>query len=349
MIINDLEFFAVEIPCDGHPEPVRSVLVRLATNAGLEGWGEARLDWRPAELPRRREILLSILTGHSAFDIEELLEHEARADPRLKAALEMASWDLVGRAARQPLCHLLGGVYRRHIPLAVRLPAAPPGQTVHLARELAEQGFHFQIVTSGGRLDADLDTLEAIGESSLERVELSFDAQASYDMDSARDLCTELEDRGLKLVLDPLEEQQFDRVAALRRQTNVPVAVRRAIRGAADVLAMIRCGAAENVVVDLQQVGGLLRARQCAAVAQAGGIQASLASGPALGIATAAMLQVAASTPAFAGQNESAYHRLEDDLLVEPLEIADGMVTVPQAPGLGVEVDRAKLEQYQTT
>jgi L-alanine-DL-glutamate epimerase-like enolase superfamily enzyme len=349
MIINDLEFYSVEIPCDGHPLPVRSVLVRVATDMGLEGWGEARLDWRPAELPRRREILLSILTGHSAFDVEELLELEALADARLRCALEMASWDLVGRAAGQPLCHLLGGAYRKRIPLAVRLPSAPPGQTVHLARELAEQGFHFQIVTSCGRLDSDLDTLEAISESSLERVELSFDAVAGYDMDSARDLCAELEDRGLKCVLDPLKEQQLDRIASLRRQTSVPVAVRRAIQSAADVLTLIRCGAAENVVVDLQQVGGLLRARQCAAVARAGGIQASLASGPALGVATAAMLQVAASTPAFAGQNESAYHQLEDDLLDEPLEIVDGMITVPQAPGLGVEIDRAKLERYQLT
>ena len=56
-----------------------------------------------------------------------------------------------------------------------------------------------------------------------------------------------------------------------------------------------------------------------------------------------------ASTPAFAGRNESAYHQLEDDLLSEPLEIVDGMITVPEAPGLGVQVDRAKVEQYQVT
>ena len=91
----------------------------------------------------------------------------------------------------------------------------------------------------------------------------------------------------------------------------------------------------------------MLPARECAAVAKAGGIPASLGGGPALGVATAAMLQLAASTPAFLGQNESEYHQLQDDLLVEPLEIVDGMITVPQAPGLGVEVDRAKVERYQ--
>ena len=65
-----------------------------------------------------------------------------------------------------------------------------------------------------------------------------------------------------------------------------------------------------------------------------------------LGIAAAAMLHLAAATPALGGCNESAYHQLQDDILVEPLLIDSGMMTVPQGPGLGVEVDRAKLERY---
>jgi len=69
--------------------------------------------------------------------------------------------------------------------------------------------------------------------------------------------------------------------------------------------------------------------------------------GPSLGIATAAMLQLAAATVAFSGSNECGHHQLHDDLLTEPLEIVDGMIAVPQAPGLGIEVDRAKVERYQ--
>jgi len=349
MILSDLEFYLVEVPCDGLPAPVRSLLARLVTDAGHEGWGEARLLWRPDELPRRREIILSLVAGHSVFDVEELLELEGLGDARLRSALEMASWDLIGRAARQPLCHFFGGVYRSRVPLAVRLPSGPPGRVAQTARELAEQGFHCQIVTACGRLEEDLATLEAIGESSLDWVEVEFDAAASYDLDSARELCVELEDRIVKSVLDPLKDQRLDEVASLRRQTTVPLALRRAIRGPEDVLALVRCGAAEAVVIDRQQVGGILRARQSAAVAKAARLQAALGGDPTLGIATAAMLQVAASTPALSGQNESAYHQLEDDLLTEPLEIIDGMMTLPQTPGLGIEVDRAKVERYQVT
>jgi L-alanine-DL-glutamate epimerase-like enolase superfamily enzyme len=113
-----------------------------------------------------------------------------------------------------------------------------------------------------------------------------------------------------------------------------------------DVLAMVRSGAAAYVVIDPEQLGGISPARTCAAIAGAAGVSMLLGGRPALGIATAAMLHLAASTPSLTGANESAYHQLRNDVLVEPLELIDGMMTVPQEPGLGVEVDRAKVEQF---
>ena len=66
-----------------------------------------------------------------------------------------------------------------------------------------------------------------------------------------------------------------------------------------------------------------------------------------MGIATAAMLHLAAATPAFSTANEIASRQLRDTVLADSFEIADGMMPVPESHGLGVEVDRAKLERYQ--
>ena len=349
MTINDLEFYLVEIACDGRESPVGSVLVRLAADNGLEGWGEANLSWRAAELSARREQYLPIVAGRSVFDIEELLSLEPPRSAPLRCALEMACWDLVGKTANQPLCHLFGGGYRRRIPLAVRLADAPAEQMAQLAREFADQGFNSQIVSSSGIVERDLETLGAIRQMVSDRVELQLDAAAGYDIDSARHLCTELEDDSPQFVVDPLAGHRLDQIASLRRQTSVPLAVRRAIQTPADMLALCRCGAARSVVIDLHLVGGLVPARECAAIAKAGGLHVSLGGEPSVGISTAAMLQLAASTPAFTGCNECAYYQLKDDLLTEPLETVDGMITVPQAPGLGIEIDRAKIEQYQVT
>ena len=349
MTISDLEFYLVEIACYGREAPVRSVLVRLATDSGLEGWGEAQLSWRASELAPRRDALLPILAGRNVFDIEDLLEQESLEPRPVRAAVEMACWDLVGRVARQPLCHLFGGAYRQRIPVAVRLAGSQGSQIAPLARELAEQGFHSQLIGSCGRPDGDLQLLAAVREAAGERVEFRFDAGANYDLDTARELCAEIEPDALQFMLDPLRSNELDQIASLRRQTSVPLGVWRAIREPADVLALVRCGAAPFVVVDFGLVGGIAPARRAAAIARAAGVSASLRGGPSVGIAAAAMLQLAASTPAFAGCNECAYHQLQDDVLVRPLEIIDGMITAPRAPGLGVEVDRAKVERYQVT
>ena len=187
----------------------------------------------------------------------------------------------------------------------------------------------------------------AVRESVGDRVELRLDGVRGYDLQTARDLCAELEYSRLQFFLDPLGATALHEVAALGRQTSVPLGVCRAIREPADVLALVRSGAARFAVFAMERVGGLTAARKCAAVAEAAGVRASLGCGPSPGLAAAAMLHLAAATPALASCNECSYHQLEDDVLREPLEIIDGMITLPENPGLGVEVDRAKIERYQ--
>jgi L-alanine-DL-glutamate epimerase-like enolase superfamily enzyme len=347
MKINELEFFLVQFHCEVEPGPVRWLLVRLATDAGAEGWGESRLAWRPESLAARRETLLPVLAGRSIFDIEEILGLDVLRDPPLRSAVEMACWDLIGRTLRQPLCNLLGGGYRRRIPLAVRLPAASPTRAAQLAREWAQQGFHSQILACSGRPGEDVQTVVAVREATGDRVELRLDGAEGYDLQTARDLCADLEYARLQFFLDPLAAATLHEVAALGRQTSVPLGVCRAIHEPADVLALVRSGAGRFAAFAMEHLGGLAAARKCAAVAEAAGVRASLCCGPSPGLAVAAMLHLAAATPALGGCNECSYHQLEDDLLREPLEIIDGMITLPQGPGLGVNVDRAKIERYQ--
>jgi L-alanine-DL-glutamate epimerase-like enolase superfamily enzyme len=290
---------------------------------------------------------LPVLAGRSVFDIEDLLALKVLRDRPLRCALEMASWDLVGRVAGLPLCHLFGGGYRQRIPLAVRLAGPEDAELAQVARELAVEGFHWQIVTSTGRSELDLEIVRAVRERVGEHVQLRLDAAGHYDLETARQLCRELEEQQIQFLIDPIRGSGHFQLAALGRQTSVPLAMSRGITEPADVLGPVRCGSIPFVVVDLEQVGGLVPARNCAAVAQAGGLSAVLASGPSLGVAMAAMLHLAASTPAFASCHEWTDYPRHDDVLVEPLEIHHGMMSVPQTPGLGIEVDRGKIEKYQ--
>jgi L-alanine-DL-glutamate epimerase-like enolase superfamily enzyme len=347
MKINDLELYLVDIGQTDSGETAHSLLVRVSTTAGLEGWGESGLHWRAAELSARRDALLAVLAGRSVYDIEELHTLEALQSAPLRSAVEMAMWDLTGRRLKQPLCNLFGGYFRRRVPVSIRLANRRPEQAAHVARERADQGFHTQTLSTSGQPEQDLATLSAVREMVGDRVELRFDGMSHYDAETARDLCASSAFEGLQFLIDPLKGSDLYHLAALGRETSVPLAVWRMIHGPADVMAAVRCGAAPYVLVDLDQVGGLVPARACAAVAEAAGVNSILGGRPSVGIAAAAMLHLAAAVSAFSGSNEIPSRQLHDTVLGDPLETIDGMMTVPQGPGLGVEVDRAKVEKYQ--
>jgi L-Ala-D/L-Glu epimerase len=349
MKINDLELFLVSVGQTDSAAPLRSLLVRITTAMGAEGWGESGLAWHVGELSERREVVLAVLAGRSIYDIEELHTLEALAPLALRAAVEMAFWDLLGRVLRQPLCNLLGGYYRRRVPVSIRLAGRKPAVAAQISRERAEQGFHTQTIAASGRPDEDLHILAAIREMVGDRIELRFDGMGRYDLETARDLAAGLEPLGLQFFLDPLNTQELYPVASLGRQTSVPLAVGQAIHRPADVLTAVRCSAAPYVMIDLDQVGGIVPARACAAVADAAGVVSVLSGRPSVGIATAAALHVAAATAAFSTSNELASRQLRDTVLSEPLTATDGMISVPQSYGLGVTVDRAKVEKYQVT
>jgi L-alanine-DL-glutamate epimerase-like enolase superfamily enzyme len=346
MRISDLEFYLVEVPRTSGLPPVRSLLIRLNTDEGAEGWGEGWVSWRASELLPRREFLLPILSGRSVFDIEELHTVEALATPGLRVAVEMACWDLVGKLSGQPICRLWGGQYRQRIPVAVRLCGRWPEQIAWRAREFIRHGCRDQIITVSGQTELDRQILEAVRQSAGNGLQLRVDGQGAYSLDAARVFCRELESQQIECLIDPITTGELYPIASLARQTAVSLGIWRAVKSPTDLLALARCEAVEHVVIDSEQLGGISPARACAAIGTAAGIALMLGSRPSLGIATAAMLHLAAATPGLSAANESAYHELANDVLVEPLELTCGMMAVPQGPGLGVEIDRGKVDRF---
>ncbi|MEX0677324.1 MAG: enolase C-terminal domain-like protein [Pirellulales bacterium] len=345
MIVGDLDLFLIELPAsDG---ALRTLLLRVGSESGAEGWGETRKNWHPGELPARRKGLLAVLAGREIHDIESIMTLDVLADHELACAVEMALWDLVAQSARQPLCHLLGGGYRQSVPLAVRLPAGPPESVAHWARVFSAQAIASQTIRSTGSPDADLKLVSALREACSDRVQFRFDAHRQYPWRVAARLCAQLEPGSVEYVLDPVSDGQLDLLAGVRASARVPLAAFEIVRRPGDVMQLARAGAVACVLVDPVLVGGLAAARRCAAVADAGGMAAGIRIDGTSGLALAATLQLAAATPSFAGGHECSYPKLHDDILAEPLRMVDGMLAVPMAPGLGVQVDRDKVDWYQ--
>jgi L-alanine-DL-glutamate epimerase-like enolase superfamily enzyme len=343
MRIADLEFHLVEVPRTGNLPSVRSLLVCLSTDDGLEGWGEGAVTWRPSELSPRRDFLLPSLAGRSIFDVEELHTIEALASPPLRAAVEMACWDLVGKITGQPLCRLWGGEYRQRIPIAARLDG---NLSVRMARELSTHGYLTLVLGPSDDDHYDRFFLRQIRETVGDSVELRIDAAGTLLAESARDFCRDIERHRVQCLIDPVFSRGVRPIAALASQTNVPLGIRRALQSSRDLLEAIRLQAASHVVIDPEQLGGISAARACIQIGAAAGLTLTLGSRPSLGLATAAMLHLAAASPSLTAAHETSYHQLSGDVLAEPLIVTEGMMTVPQCPGLGIDVDRARVEKY---
>ena len=124
------------------------------------------------------------------------------------------------------------------------LPGVGRSALAWLARELSVHGYHAQVITASGEAALDRQILDAVREAVGDGVQLRLDAQASYTLDAARDLCREIEGRQIQCLIDPLATRELYPVASLARQTKVPLGLWRAVRSPGDLLALARCDAA---------------------------------------------------------------------------------------------------------
>ena len=345
MYLADLELFLVEIPAgDG---AMRTLLVRVVDESGQDGWGETRACWQPGELPARRNSLLAVLAGRNIHDVESILAEDSLADPAVACGVEMALWALIAKLAKQPLCHLFGGAYRSSVPVAIRLWPGTPELVVHWARTFAAQSIGLQTISSSGTRAGDLQLVSALHDACAHRVQFRLDAREQFDPREAAELCAELLPDSVTAVLDVVAAPRIDHLARIGQRSQVALGCCTAIRRPADVAALARIGNVSLALIDPTRVGGLLRARQCAIVADALGMAAGMRLLGTSGLALAASLHVAAATPALGSGHECSYPQLHDDILAEPLRMGEGMLSVPMGPGLGVEVDRDKVDWYQ--
>ncbi len=324
-----------------------SLLVRLETDSGLVGWGETPDDWinRSFEGTPEERLPTQVL-GRDPFHVE-MWYVENTLGSYLASGVEMAMWDLIGKAVRLPLYKLLGGAVRKKIELAACMGIRPYEEAKAIARQYVEMGFSTLKTKAGRDAKEDLDMVRGIRDGVGDRLKLRIDPNMGYPPEVALPLARDLEKYNLEYFEQPMHSSYICESARMRRLTTTPLGLNESVTTLDIVTQILQLRAADVILPDTYQCGGLLGVKKVAALCEGAGVPCVFHCAHDLGLKTAAMLHVVASSPNFPLANDCTYYGLEDDIITPLHRIERGFMEVPEGPGLGVNVDEAKLAKYR--
>jgi len=356
MKITDVQITVVEIPQTAPLAPyashlrssstTHSAITRVDTDEGLIGWGEHNVNFLDGISGGQMQAdAAAWLIGRNPLNLEAF-HRDCRFEPGLKSGLEMAMWDLLGKAAGQPLALLLGGIIRPEVEVAACMGIADYQRSGELAAYYLEQGFGTLKTKAGRSIESDLEMVRGIRDAVGDRLRLRIDPNRAYTPQQGAELAKQLEPYKLEYLEQPIPAEPLSDAVWLREQTTTPIALNESVTDPASVWEILHAGAADFLLPDTPQAGGVLPCVKIGHLCEAAGAPAIMHCGHDLGFKTAAMVHVAAALPAYSLANDCTYYGLEEDVTVEPLVISDGKIAVPMKPGLGVEGCPEKIARY---
>jgi len=356
MRVTDVSVTIVDVPQVPPIAPYRShlrtsssttsAMIRVETDAGLTGWGENNLNFLPdLNAGQMTQVARDWLVGRDPQNIV-LFHQTCPLDTRLKSGIELALWDICGKAAGVPVAVLLGGILRPEIELAACMGIQSYEQAGEIATYYVEQGFSTLKTKAGADMQEDLDMVRGIRDAVGDRLRLRIDPNCAYSPQQAAELSQHLEQYDLEYLEQPILAESLAEARWLRNQTRTPIALNESVVDPASVWRILREEAAAFILPDTHIAGGIWPCVQIGHLCAAAGIPCIMHCGHDLGPKTAAMVHVAAACPAYSLANDSTYYGLVEDITVEPLPIVRGRIAVPGKPGLGVEGDPEKLRKY---
>lgn len=359
MEITGLTATAVAIPRKatlttsyGSRDDATTVLVEISTDVGLTGIGQAVVEapfygeTAAGIVANVRAHLKAAIIGEDPLDIERLhlrLRRALPGHPNSLACVEMALWDLKGKALGVPVYQLLGGRIQEGVRIIGALTHAPTDSMAREAVELIER-FGYQILRMkvGTAPAQDLERYRAVAEAVAGRALLHIDGNAGYGIGEAIPTLTAMERIGsLGAIEQPVANLRD--MAEIARRIPVPVVADESLNSPADALEIVRLRAATLGFLKITKVGGLLNAHKIATIYEAAGLR--LAVGIYYDVLAAAAAHFAAAVPCV--RWPSPFTELTDTILTSPVEPYSNILPAPEAPGLGVELDHDRVRHYR--
>ena len=333
--------FVISLGALTHAE---NLFVRLRTDDGREGWGEASPfptihgETLPGALATARWLAPHLL-GRSPADAVgngTLLDRLLYGNTAVKSAFDLAGYDLAAQAAGQPLFRYLGGTATRPLYTDYTVSLGQAAEMVADAREIAARGFPVIKLKLGRGAEPDLERVRLIRAAIGADLPLRLDANQGWSFDEAVTVLSGLEGLGVQHCEAPIDRREWTRLPALRRHSRVPLMADEACWNADDARRLAAIGAVDRINIKLSKSAGLYGALRIAATSdlplQVGGFLESR-----LGFTAAAHFATACTNVAYIDFDTPLMQ--EEDPVEGGITYGEGgSLSLPEAPGLGARL-----------
>ncbi|MEL0637482.1 mandelate racemase/muconate lactonizing enzyme family protein [Marinomonas sp. TI.3.20] len=379
MKIIDVIPHAISVPLDepfyfsqGWVKQRSSLIVEIITDEGVTGWGESLCHGlQPPHIAAAfiEQVFKPILLGRSPFDVEVLWEEmynttrpygQGGSAVNAISGVDIALWDVMGRALNKPIHSLIGGAFRTEVtPYATGFYRTESGiypeDSVKEAHRYVNAGFEAFKLKIGFGIEEDVAIIKAIRNAVGDKVKIMADANGAYNAAQARRLIKATEDLNLYFLEELLPPEDIKGYQQIKNLSGAYIAAGEQVFGKMGFQPWLEARALDIIQPDLCSSGGITECKKIAAMAQSNQTM-MIPHVWGSGIGIAASLQFIASIPSSPLslnpthpmlEFDQSSHPFRKDLIFDGISMVNGKVQIPTKPGIGIDVNRSIIDEYK--
>ena len=335
-----------------------NVIVKIFTDVGIIGIGEAACDTvEPVSVVKTMidDHMAPRLIGKDPYDWKCLIDlvswDTARGATRFSTSgIDLALFDLIGKALGVPVYTLLGGCWRNKVLATIEVPRGSPEKMAEHCYEYYRKGVRGIKAKIGSNPEKDAECIQAIRQKLGNEISLRADANCGYSVKEAIRFCNFVEklDVDLELLEQPVVQHDLSGMKEVKDSTLIPISADESAYSLSQVQQIIKLNAVDIINTKCAKASGINGVVQWATLAESAGLDIQIGTEWGLGLKVAAKLHLGGSIKNAHPAVEFTEFMIHDLLLKDPLTLTDGYLTIPNDPGLGLELDEDKLEEYRT-
>lgn len=367
MKIVRIELFHISVPFAkpyklskiyGTLQEAHAVIFKVHTDEGIVGLGEADpMNPFTEETPGTvltvtHNTLASHLLGQDPTEIasiESTLDSSVRGNLTARGAVNMALYDILGKAKKEPVYTFFGGLRQMELPILWGIGSGTPEEDLNAIEALIEQGCKTVMIKMGALpISIEIERMRSAKRHFRDKTSIIVDANQGWEVADALEFTEAIRGHRPDLIEQPVKQWDMEGLRRIRERSPSPLSADESLTTIQDAAMLIRERAVDAFSIKVSKNGGLDKSRQIAMVADAFGIRCLMNSMLEFGVTQAASLQLGCTLPNLlnCGHAYGSVVRMSDDITDFGSNISQATVKVPPGNGLGVALDEGKLQKY---